>query len=76
MSRVPTVRKADLDRVLKALKDAGLTCGAVLVRPGGEVVITPAPAGEAPPTLTATPAGEQPADLDSWRVRKDGRRAS
>ncbi|MFI4936001.1 MAG: hypothetical protein ACHP7N_15390 [Caulobacterales bacterium] len=39
MSRVPTVRKADLDRVLKALMDAGETIDRVEVKPSGEVVI-------------------------------------
>jgi hypothetical protein len=43
--RRPAVRKADLDRVLKALADAGETVGRVEVEPGGKVTI-----------LTGTPA--------------------
>lgn len=39
MTRVPTVRKADLDRVLKALADAGKEVGRVEVEPGGKVTI-------------------------------------
>lgn len=55
MSRVATVRKADLDRVLKALRDAGQTVGKVLVRPG-EVEILPGS-----PEAALTP-------LEQWRV--------
>lgn len=42
MSRVPTVRKADLDRVLKALADAGQRVARIEVKPGGQVDIIPA----------------------------------
>jgi len=74
MSRVPTVRKADLDRVLKALKAAGQVAACVVVRPGGDVVITPAPADQPRAALTVVSADGQPDNLDSWRARKDGRR--
>lgn len=39
MSRVPTVRKADLDRSLAALKAAGHDIAGVTIKPGGEVMI-------------------------------------
>ncbi len=42
MTRAATVRKADIARVIQALKDAGQAVGRVIVRPGGEVEITPA----------------------------------
>lgn len=81
MTRVPTVRKADLDRAIKALADAGMTVAAVEVRPGGQVVITPKPA---PTALTADDLASQPPepsqgppeDLDAWRHRKRGHRAA
>jgi hypothetical protein len=65
MSRTPTLRKADLDRVLKALADKGLGVASVVVRPGGEVVITPtALTGQGPPVHVSA--------LDSYRERKRG----
>lgn len=71
MSRVPTVRQADLDRVLKALKAAGYGPASIVVRPGGEVVITPGPAvaGNAGALTPEEPAAK-PEDLDGWRARK------
>lgn len=39
MPRVATVRKADLDRVLKALTDRGLTVARVEVTPAGVNII-------------------------------------
>lgn len=62
MPRVPTVRKADLDRVLRALTDAGQRAASVVVRPGGEIVITPA--------LTADTSGQQVDDLTAWRTNR------
>lgn len=67
VSRVPTVRKADLDRVLKSLADHGQRPGTIIVRPSGEVEITPA--------LTGEPAGGQGDDLDEWRRRRAERKA-
>lgn len=63
MSRVPTVRKADLDRVLKALRDDGQTVGRVEVEPGGKVVIL---TGKPDTTLTA---------LELARARRGDREA-
>ena len=48
MARVPTIRKADLDRTMKALADAGFTVVEVRVLPGGEVKIIPALTGSTP----------------------------
>ncbi len=59
MSRVPGVRKADLDRAIKALKDAGCTVARVEVRPGGQVDIIPALTG----------AGQLD-ELEAWRVKR------
>jgi hypothetical protein len=68
MSRVPTVRKADLDRVLKALADRGQHAATIIVRPGGEVEITPA--------LTTDAPGAQGGDeLAAWREKRRGRAA-
>lgn len=59
MSRVATVRKADLDRVLKALRDDGQTVGRVEIEPSGKVVILPgAPEGALTP-------------LEKWRAQRD-----
>jgi hypothetical protein len=64
MPRVPTIRKADLDRAIKALTDRGLTVGSMEIKPGGVVVITP---------LTAGAQVAQPDSLDAWRVKRAGR---
>ncbi len=66
MSRVPTVRQADLNRVLRALKDANLTAGRIEVRPGGEVIIIPT-------SSTAQPASADP--LEHWRQERARRAA-
>lgn len=81
MPRVPTVRKADLDRAIKALADAGMTVAAVEVRPGGQVVITPKPASSAltgadPASQPPEPSQGPPEDLEAWRNRKRGLRAA
>jgi hypothetical protein len=68
MPRVPTVRQADLARVIKALIDAGQGVARVIVRPGGVVEIVP---GLTPPA----PAPE-PTPLDAWRGRKRGDHAA
>lgn len=74
MPRVPTVRAADLDRVLKALAKAGQVAGRVEVRPGGEVVIIPkaAPiAGAADPAdLTPDMPPGEVSDLERFRAEK------
>lgn len=69
MPRIPTVRRADLDRTLKALQAAGYAPGQVEVRPGGEVVITPR-------ALTAEPAPSQPDELTAWREQRRARGAA
>lgn len=71
MSRVPTVRGADLDRVFKALAKAGLTASQIVVRPGGEVVISPQSA-QAPGLTDEQPAGEV-SDLERFRAEKKQR---
>lgn len=54
MPRAPTVRKADLDRALKALKDAGESIGRIEVEPGGKVtILTGAPAATLTPLQQA-----------------------
>ena len=63
MSRTPAVRKADLDRVLKALADAGKEIGRVEVEPGGKVTIL-----TGKPEATLTP-------LEQARVRRAERAA-
>lgn len=67
MTRTPTIRKADLDRVLKAIKDAGQEVGSIVVRPGGVVEITPA--------LTTGGSAAQRDELAQWRERRNARRA-
>ena len=73
MSRVPTVRAADLARTLAALKACGFGPARVELQPGGGIVITPGP-------LTAGGAGVTPAepvdDLTVWRRKKHGRHAA
>jgi hypothetical protein len=60
------VRKSDLDRVLKALKDAGQAARQIEMRPDGGVLITPGEGLE----LRATSS-----DLDEWRTRRAARSA-
>lgn len=68
--------KAALARALAALDAAGLMAGSIVIRPGGEVEITPVPKAErAAPALTAPAATAKPENLDEWRERKNGRRA-
>lgn len=76
MSRVPTVRKADLDRALRAIAAAGLGVAEIRVRPGGEIIITPGPKPNTAAPLTPEAEPAPPADLDQWRARKNGRRAA
>lgn len=61
MARKPTVRSADLDRVLKALDAAGHQVAGVKILPGGEVHI-----------LTGAPQSAPLSALDAWR-EKNGR---
>ncbi len=65
--------KAALARALAALDAAGLKAGSIVIRPGGEVEITPVAKTAAP--LTAPSATAKPENLDEWRERKNGRRA-
>lgn len=72
MSRGPAVRQADIARVLKTLKEAGLEAASITIRAGGEVVIIPGP-------LTARGEAQHLADpsaneLDAFRARKHARR--
>lgn len=68
MSRVPTVRKADLDRAIKALRDAGYSVQRIEARPGGVLLIIPA--------LTGAAGGGQVDDLDQRRQRRNAERAA
>lgn len=65
--RRQTVKASDLDRVLKALAKAGKDVSRIIIRPSGEVEITPALTGGAPAV--------QLDELAEWRGRRDGRRA-
>lgn len=67
VSRGRAVRKSDLDRVLKALQDAGQTVRQIEMRPDGVVLITPA----AESFGVSVPANE----LDTWRARRATRSA-
>jgi hypothetical protein len=66
MSRGAAVRKSDLDRVLKALKDAGQAVRQIEMQPDGGVLITPAEG-------IALQASSS--DLDEWRARRAARSA-
>lgn len=63
MPRVPTVRRADLDRALAALKAAGFDVARIDLKPGGEITIL---TGE---PLAATDSAPV-APLDAWRERR------
>ncbi|SPU44288.1 Uncharacterised protein [Brevundimonas diminuta] len=69
MTRVPTVRRTDLDRSLAALKAAGHEIAGVTIKPGGEVMI-----------LTGQPStSHQSASvsaLDAWREQRRGQGAA
>lgn len=69
MSR--STSKAALARTLAALDDRGLMAASITIRPGGEVEIIPAPKTLTPPVRPAVVD-----DLDSWREKQNGRRAS
>lgn len=63
MPRVPTVRRADLDRTLAALKAAGIEVARVELKPGGDItILTGAPIA----ATDSTPV----APLDAWRERR------
>jgi hypothetical protein len=68
MPRVPTVRQADLDRVLKAMKANGRGVARIEIRPG-EVIIIPG-------ALTEEGPSPQLSDLDAWREKQRGRGAA
>lgn len=65
--KTPTVRQADIDRALKALKANGESVARIQIRPGEVLIIPGLP--EAPPT-------EHVDALAEWRVKKDARRAA
>jgi len=69
MPRVPTVRKADLDRVLQALRADGQTIGRVEIEPGGKVTIL---LGKPEATLTPLERGR----LEREKYRAAQRRQS
>jgi hypothetical protein len=73
MPRAAAVRAADIDRAIKVLIRNGLTVASVVVRAGGEVVITPALARR--DDLTAAAPAQQGDDLDAWRARRGDRAA-
>jgi hypothetical protein len=64
MSRGRAVSKAEVDRVLKALADAGQCASSIIIKPG-EVIITPG--------LTGQKVGAQDDDLSSWRTKRAAR---
>jgi hypothetical protein len=68
MPRVPTVRKADLDRVLKALKDNGQAAVRVEML-GNAVTIFPG-------SLTGDAPSPHLSELDAWREKRRGGRAT
>jgi hypothetical protein len=70
MSRGPGVRQADIDRAVAVLQARGLGIARIEVQAGGVVHVIPG----AP--LTKPDPSEQPADLDSWREKRRGGRAS
>lgn len=67
MPRVNTVRRGDLDRVLKALSHAGQTVARVEIRPSGEVIVFP--------TLASSQADSQMSELEAWRAKRAERTA-
>jgi hypothetical protein len=67
MPRAPAIRKADLDRVLKAIADAGQIVARVEIRPGGQIDIIPA--------LTSDISASQLDELEAWRAKRGGRAA-
>ena len=66
MSRSPAVRKSDLDRVLKALKDSGQAIRQIEMRPDGGVLIVPG---------DRLAARTNETELDEWRMRRAARSA-
>ena len=67
MPRAATVRQADINRAVAALRAAGVGVARVVIRPG-EVEIIPGLLNPAPPR-----EGDA---LSEWRARKDARRAA
>jgi hypothetical protein len=67
VSRGRAVRKSDLDRVLRALKDAGQAVRQVEMRPDGGVLIVP---GD-----RLSLRGSDNNELDEWRARRAARSA-
>jgi hypothetical protein len=67
MARVNTVRRSDLDRVLKALSHAGQAVVRVQIKPSGDAVIFP--------TLAPTPGESQMNELEAWRAKRAERSA-
>lgn len=58
MSRAVGVRQSDLKRAMRALTDAGLFVGSVIVRPGGEIQIMP--------LTDDTPRRQSEAEANEW----------
>ncbi len=67
MSRGRTVRKSELDRVLKVLRDAGQSVRQIEMRPDGGILIVPAADSPGPSSAGA--------ELDAWRARRAQRSA-
>ena len=57
-------RKADIDRALKAAKDAGLHVSSIKIGPNGEIEV-----------LTGIAPAAQRDELEDWRGRRDARKA-
>ncbi len=61
MPRAVAIRKADLDRVLKALRDSGRDVGRVEITPTGITIV---------PRLTDAPPVDE---LSAWRAKRGSR---
>ena len=69
--------KAALARAIAAMDAAGLGVASIVIMPGGEVRIIPGPKlAPGAASLTEPGAPREVDDLDSWRERKNGRRAA
>ena len=63
--RARTLRKVDMDRALKAVKDAGLSVAGVKVGADGSFEV-----------LTASGPSAQRDELEEWRARRDAHKAA
>jgi hypothetical protein len=72
MPRGPTLRQADVERVIRALAAHGLAPSRIEIAPGGGVVIIPRPAAADAAPLTPPLDGVSVTSLDLWRAKKRG----